>query len=75
MTTVQMAIKLKVSLNSEVSCGSCGRIDVSSDEAGRRGDGVWRVVPDTGCGGTERPVADRQVVNIKLIMTHRVYSR
>jgi len=30
-------------------------------EAGRRGDGVWQVVPDTGCGGIERPVADRRV--------------
>ena len=30
-------------------------------EAGRRGDCVWQVVLDAGCGGTERPVADRRV--------------
>jgi len=28
-------------------------------EAGRRGDGVWQVVPDTGCCGTERLTRDR----------------
>jgi len=30
-------------------------------EAGQWGDGVWQVVTDAGCGGTERPVAERRM--------------
>ena len=34
-------------------------------EAGRRGDGVRQVVPDTGYSGTSRPVADRRVTYLQ----------
>ena len=34
---------------------------LSRGEAGQWGDGLQQVVPDAGCGNTERPVADRPV--------------